>query len=382
MTIDRSLVAGLPHDPASSFDADSANLDFIRAAAVLLVFFSHLWDISRGEHALAPWHLGQIGVLIFFVHTSMVLMLSLDRTRLQGLPLLLSFYVRRIFRLYPLSIFCVTVAMVSCRAPDPAAPLRHWRLAEYLSNLLLTTNLTYSDNMVGGLWSLPVEAQMYLGLPCLFLLGRSRPMRVLAAFWLLSVPVAMLQLHTCARLSAVGYAPCFVAGAIAWKLSTSIKRRLPGWLWPFAAASVAPVFFCARRQNDMHFRWIFCLALALLIPWFREIGSRPLRSVAHIVARYSYGIYLSHVAVMLWSFSLPVPAWFRWAICGVLAVAVPAAMFHGIEGPMIAAGQRVAARLGVGKRNPSHAAAMEFRESARLSCGRPNASNWTGAYPP
>src|SRR5271155_3842427 len=82
----------------------STNLDFLRSIAVLLVFCSHLFSLLLGEEE--KWgflfHLGQLGVLMFFVHTCLVLMWSLARSSLQGWRLFASFYIHRGFRLYPL----------------------------------------------------------------------------------------------------------------------------------------------------------------------------------------------------------------------------------------------------------------------------------------
>ena|SRR5579862_1827427 len=159
----------------SSFRSDSSNLDIIRAVAVLSVFCAHLHDVVAGNNqGVLAWHFAQMGVLIFFVHTSMVLMLSLERTQAGGRALFGPFYLRRLFRIYPLSIFCVTCAMILNRSPEVSVSVRHWRWPEYFANLSLTTNLTYTDAMVGGLWTLPLEVQMYVTLPFLFLLGRSR----------------------------------------------------------------------------------------------------------------------------------------------------------------------------------------------------------------
>ncbi len=288
----------------SSFRSDSGNLDLIRAVAVLSVFFAHLYDINTGGHALLGWHFAQMGVLTFFVHTSLVLMLSMERTKIEGKALFAAFYLRRFFRLYPLSMFCVTVAMFLNRSGYHApAYLFTWR--DYLSNMALTVNLTYTDTMVGGLWTLPLEVQMYLTLPFLFLLGRVRSAGLLFAIWMASVPLAILQLHVSGRLSVLGYAPCFIAGVIAWKLSLRAPRRFPGWLWPGAFMATWPLFLFATHEHDMYYRWVFCLALGLAIPHFQEIRFRPLSAAAHVVAKYSYGIYLSHVAVISWCFGLP-----------------------------------------------------------------------------
>src|SRR5207245_2321743 len=98
-------------------------LDLIRSVAVLSVFFAHLHDIVTGRQTTLGWHFAQMGVLIFFVHTSMVLMLSLERSKLEGKGLCGAFYLRRFFRLYPLSIFCVTCAMLLGRQPDVTSPV-------------------------------------------------------------------------------------------------------------------------------------------------------------------------------------------------------------------------------------------------------------------
>jgi peptidoglycan/LPS O-acetylase OafA/YrhL len=101
-----------------------------------------------------------------------------------------------------------------------------------------------------------------------------------------------------------------------------------------------PLFFLATHENDMYYRWAFCLGLGCVLPWFQEIRFRPLEAAAHVIAKYSYGIYLSHVAVIMWCFSLPISAPMKWAVFAMVASLCPVAMYHFIEHPLIAAGQR------------------------------------------
>src|SRR5438045_2701232 len=91
------------HDP---------NLDILRSIAVLSVFLAHALQVVAGckpheylAYGIDTSSLGRIGVLIFFVHTSLVLLRSLERTgaNLSGWSLIRYFYVRRAFRIYPLS---------------------------------------------------------------------------------------------------------------------------------------------------------------------------------------------------------------------------------------------------------------------------------------
>ena len=66
--------------PVSALAADSANLDFLRAAAVTFVLVFHL-ALFFQKKRFGLDEIGHWGVLIFFVHTSLVLMFSLRRQK-------------------------------------------------------------------------------------------------------------------------------------------------------------------------------------------------------------------------------------------------------------------------------------------------------------
>ena len=62
-------------------ESDISNLDLLRALAVLIVYFSHLLMVLRVGDSwgfISLYQLSQAGVMIFFVHTAFVLMLSLS----------------------------------------------------------------------------------------------------------------------------------------------------------------------------------------------------------------------------------------------------------------------------------------------------------------
>jgi hypothetical protein len=112
------------------------NLDGIRTIAVLLVVVSHLLLqlTNGGEPAFYSFRtMGRVGVAIFFVHTTLVLMASLARHGPTAIP----FYVRRIFRIYPLSVAVVLFfALLQWLSHMPTDT------GELLSNLFLVQNLT------------------------------------------------------------------------------------------------------------------------------------------------------------------------------------------------------------------------------------------------
>ena len=98
-----------PRSLAADDSRDLVNLDLLRTVAVTLVFVDHL---AGAADFRGLGDIGRLGVLIFFVHTSLVLMLSLERLGLSGFRLYFTFLVRRIFRIYPLSILVVLTVVL------------------------------------------------------------------------------------------------------------------------------------------------------------------------------------------------------------------------------------------------------------------------------
>jgi peptidoglycan/LPS O-acetylase OafA/YrhL len=338
------------------FRSDSANLDLLRSVAVLAVFACHFWGIRTGisERGSVAWHLGQLGVQMFFVHTCLVLMWSAERLKVEGHRLFSAFYVRRFFRIYPLSVTCVLIVYCLAHRWGGVGPLCHpgpltW--TRLWTNLTLTQTLSTkvsatAASMIVPLWSLPVEVQMYIGLPALFLLLRNRPAGWVLGIWLLSVPLALIQPVLGTRGLVFLFAPCFLAGVVAWRLAQdTISPRLPGWLWPAAIVAVSAIWMVAPPRHTDYYRDAFGLCLGLSIPFFREIPWAAVKRGARLVAKYSYGIYLSHFTILLIVFRrLPHHGRLaRYSVLAVLSVAVPLALYHAIEAPGILYGKRIAA---------------------------------------
>jgi peptidoglycan/LPS O-acetylase OafA/YrhL len=321
---------------------DSANLDVLRAVAVLCVLTAHLLHFSTGIHTTFQRHLGQLGVIMFFVHTSLVLMFSLERTRLRGQALFFSFYTRRVFRIFPLSMLCVLAVYFAHHRPDIPLFYSTWSYKELAANLTLTQNLFGTQGFLSVLWTLPLEVQMYIFLPLLFIGFRSRSVRPVLLLWLASIPVAILQMRHAPRLNLLSFAPCFLAGVVCWRFHAPKRDRLPGWLWLGCLAAISAMWFAGNVRHEMYFRWGFCLALGLAIPFFAEISLTWVRVVAKTVARYSYGIYLTHTTAMTVGFLLLRNHFAQWSVFLLLAAALPLLVYHLVEHPGIQAGKRIA----------------------------------------
>ena len=318
------------------------NLDFMRSVAVLLVASAHLL-LYTGHVKLDGWS-GITGVCIFFVHTSLVLMWSLERDPHVG-----RFYVRRAFRIYPLWIV-VLLLTILVRLPmsplyAPAFVFYQPHLKEFIANLLLVFNLSKGANVVGASWSLPLEVQMYLFLPFLFMMARATrllwPLLLIDGFVMIYAYKTLPSFNS----SLLMCAPYFIPGVMAFVLLKRTKlQRLPSWLFaPFLFSLIA----IDHRFGNFRRSWAFCLILGLALPFFRDMTATPIRVISHYVARYSYGVYLSHIAAVcvavhvLQTFSMTV----RIAAFVVIFCVLPVVFYHVVEEPMIRLGARVAKKI-------------------------------------
>jgi peptidoglycan/LPS O-acetylase OafA/YrhL len=336
----------------SSANVLSPNLDLLRAVAVLCVFVSHLLDVFEIR---SFGSLGRVGVIIFFVHTSFVLMGSLERLQRDvqnNWQLVTGFWCRRFFRIYPLSIlFVVLIALFRIPA-NPGAVYEWIGLTAFLSNLALIQNLTYDETILSVLWSLPLEVQMYMMLPGLYLPVRNKRLYVSLGLWVVSVVLALVIPAISERLEVFRYGPCFTSGIVAYDLirSKSWRWTLPAWMWP---VGIAAAIFLFGPHDNLHLglkiqrAWGVSLLLGVLYANVRECSYGGLRPMLYWIAEHSYGIYLSHTIVMGFAFYTlsGIPMWARIIVLIAGSIGVPALLYVAIERPLVLAGGHVARRM-------------------------------------
>lgn len=323
----------------------ASNLDLLRSIAVLLVVVEHIllamhlrwigaWDIS--------W-LGVVGVFMFFVHTSLVLMWSLDRK-----PEIVDFYIRRIFRIYPLAITAILVIVLfhvpTMQNIGGDTYFKAPKTMNLISNLFLVQNMCWPGDILGVMWTLPLELQMYYLLPFLFFFVRRNP--VLWPMILLWFGTALYD-RTNFGINDNTFVVCipyFLSGVIAYILFSKVKPRLPAFLMPLL---IAVLLCCFMFRPSWRNGWWLTLTLGLALPFFRPLRAKWVIQAAHHIAKYSYGIYLAHpfcIAIgvnLLHGYNIFVR---MGAILISLAVIVIPA-YHFLERPMIDFGAKIAARF-------------------------------------
>ncbi len=316
---------------------DLPNLDFVRSVAVITVVVEHTL-IALGVQSIGPYpvpYLGVLGVLVFFVLTALVLMWSLERR-----PHTLDFYIRRWFRIYPLALVMMLIALIFHSPTGPAHTYTHPGVKELA---IQATLLRMSpQELVGVMWSLPYEVQMYLLLPVLFFFVRKNfslwPLLLMWGLVLISTNGVPPSQHNFAV--ALGY---FLPGVMAYVAFGRWKPRLPGWLLPIFLAGMWAIFL--YRCNFHKGRW-FCLIIGLALPLFGQMKSEWVLAPSRQIAKYSYGVYLTHPFAiviglyLLRGHSLAV----RLLVEVVPLFVLPVVAYHLLEHPMIRLGSRLAAR--------------------------------------
>ncbi|MGI4827105.1 MAG: acyltransferase family protein [Janthinobacterium lividum] len=324
---------------------DLPNLDLLRAIAVLSVVAEHLL-LAFGVQTIGYWQIrwmGVVGVFLFFVHTSLVLMWSLERK-----PHTLDFYIRRVFRIYPLAMVTVLVT-VGLHAPVSGSAMSYFHyaappsLANLLASLLLIPNLVGNYQPVSVLWSLPYEVDMYVCLPLLFFfLQRNLSLPPLLVFWGLEIAVCR-PLFPGATHNFLLAVPYFLPGVMAYVLFSRHRARLPAWLFLPGLLLLWAVFMVhpGWREGD-----VLCLAAGLGLPLFRQIRTGWLKRVSHEIAKYSYGMYLAHpFAIVLGVYLLPHRSLVLQLLVTLGSVAVlSVSSYYLLERPLMRVGSRVAQR--------------------------------------
>jgi peptidoglycan/LPS O-acetylase OafA/YrhL len=320
---------------------DIPNLDFVRSIAVISVVVEHTL-LAMGIQKVGPFrieNLGVLGVMVFFVLTALVLMWSLERR-----PHTLDFYIRRWFRIYPLSLVVVAAALLFHAPTGGNAEHFFMYTRPHLKDLasqfsLLPLFLPISPLLVGPMWTLSYEVEMYVLLPVIFFfVRRNFSLWPLLVLWsLIIINTRHTPVHNFA--TAIDY---FLPGIMAYIAFGRWKPRFPGWMLPIFLLCMWAIFL---RNFSYHKVWWFCLIIGLGLPLFHQIKSEAVLAPSRQIAKYSYGIYLTHMFAIVIGFyllrdhSLPVRLIAELASLIMLTVLA----YHLVEHPMIRIGSRLAA---------------------------------------
>jgi peptidoglycan/LPS O-acetylase OafA/YrhL len=338
-----------------------ASLDGLRAISISLVLLAHLVDES-----LFP---GGLGVYVFFVISGfLITRLLLAEQAEIGTISLKMFYLRRIFRLYPVMlVFAGIVILVDLCIGRPFNFLEPASALGYFANYLtvyLDAKGVAQEMPFSVFWSLSLEEHFYILFPVAFLVLKGDPVRLIWLVTALCLGCLLMRIGDAFlhpklietqtfyvlsqyRLDSIGFG-VLLALACQTANGRALLLRFTKPIFPIVALAVLLACLVIR---DPWFRetWRYSvqgISIAVIISavlfgrryqqiqWFLNIS--PVRWIG----RLSYSLYVWHLGV---SYFLPVqgwPAWEQSVICLVASLVVASISHYVVERPFVALRRR------------------------------------------
>lgn len=264
-------------------------LDALRGIAALAVVFDHLSPyllVPIRTHVYHWLDAGEYGVFVFFLISGYIVPASLERK-----GSVRTFWVSRVFRLYPLYLLVVGVAVVlwatgqgSLRGggSDPATSV--------LAQLFMMSNVLDGPNLPNVVWSLSYEMIFYLLLTALFLGGihkRSGLYAIVFGVAALVLGGLLPQVYLSHQLSSPGLiaaaadlvllaglavavvlrgTPRLVGAVAAGAVAIILLAFNGGWIYPWEALTIMGLMFTGTalyRAEQGQYPWSRAIAVAL-----------------------------------------------------------------------------------------------------------------------
>jgi peptidoglycan/LPS O-acetylase OafA/YrhL len=264
-------------------------LDLLRGIAALSVVFDHVsyYVLQHIRAGVYQWFdAGNYGVFVFFIISGYIVPASLERK-----GSVRTFWVSRLFRLYPLYLLAVGIAVAlylmhfgSLRGEgsDPETSV--------LSQLLMMSNVLGGQNLPNVVWSLSYEMIFYLLITALFIARvHKRSSWYALGFAIAAVAIGGLLpqayfTHNLAtpRLIALVADLAVLAGlafavvlrgmsrllgaAMAAVVAVALLAFNGGWIWPWEALSILALMFTGTmfyRAEQGQYPWPRAIAVGV-----------------------------------------------------------------------------------------------------------------------
>ena len=280
-----------PPAAASGTGNRLAWLDVLRGLAALAVVFNHFgYFVPPGlKDPVNQWvNPGDYGVFVFFIISGYIVPASLERK-----GSVRTFWVSRIFRLYPLYLLAVAIALalysvhvggLRGEGADPETSI--------LSQMLMMSNVLAGENVPNVVWSLSYEMIFYLLLTALFMARiHRRSSRYALAFAVAAVglggllpqayftnnlwsPRAIALAADLVVLTGLAVAvamrgmPRLVGAVLAAMVGLTLLAFNGTWLLPWEALSILALMFTGTmlyRAEQGHYPWRKAIPIAVAV---------------------------------------------------------------------------------------------------------------------
>jgi len=266
-------------------------LDVLRGLAALCVVFNHFgYFLPPGlKGPVYQWiNPGDYGVFVFFIISGYIVPASLERK-----GSVRTFWVSRLFRLYPLYLLAVAIAVtlyvvhvggLRGEGSDPETSV--------LSQMLMMSNVLAGQNLPNVVWSLSYEMIFYLLLTALFMARvHRRSSRYALAFavaavalggllpqayftsnlWsprIIALAADLVVLTGLAVAVALHGMPRLVGAALAAMVGLTLLAFNGTWLFPWEALSILALMFTGTmlyRAEQGQYSWRKAIPIAVAV---------------------------------------------------------------------------------------------------------------------
>lgn len=331
-------------------------LEALRGIAALYVVLGHICTLAdparilgHDDHAplwlqsaMRPFQFGHFAVAAFIVLSGFCLQLSLFSRADGKIGKIGTFYRRRALRILPAYYACLSFSIVVCLT----VTVNQWELARFLpvtqENVLAHVFLIHNYNVAwmykinGVLWSIALEAQLYVLFP-LLVLSFAKTGRWVTLGWTTALAMAVIDNVPRAPKLYPWYLPMFVAGMVAAHLAyrPSLRigiRPLLGWVMFFVGVWIVG-FYATHGDPLAHGDAGIAVAVSSLCYALTTsqqgriinlISRRPLVALGG----FSYSLYLMHHPILQILYGTrPASIQGEWPICEyLLGVGLPAVL--------------------------------------------------------
>jgi peptidoglycan/LPS O-acetylase OafA/YrhL len=327
-------------------------IDSLRAIAVTMVFLYH-WLPS--VVLFQDWHLGSLGVSVFFVLSGFLItkILLTEKEKIDNNKQTLAsafklFYARRTLRIFPI-YYLLLLFLFALNFQEVRSEIL-WH-ATYSSNILYFLNGTFSNGL-SHLWSLCVEEQFYLVWPILLFLVPFKHLKTFFFFTILLGLVSQVLLSNYSLLGGVlmiSKVDAFGWGGLlayfySYEKLTWQKIANLYWLQAVVAIGFIVSFFIAEASFGICVFHCLCFFIVnQFVVGFTGWPKRLLENAALIyIGKISYGIYLYH-NLMQWllpfflkfvGLQLPANEYLNFLIYLIITLIVSSLSWYIIETPV------------------------------------------------
>lgn len=300
-----------------------SNFDYLRAISAVVVFISHLFQIFwmpivGNDHPLSNLmhHASAVAVLTFFVLSGYVIAMSLNRNLgiNNGKFHETEYFVSRIIRIYPPFIFSILLVVFIyiivnvLKLPGTTNPLsapmdvyqaREYFTLNYKEIFTAFALLNGLEQMNGPLWSLYIEARMYIFAGLLVLIinsARGSFKQISSTLLFLALAKSFIQ-----NPATIHYASWWLVGSAFFIGYDSSRPRVK----LISAISIvilfATIIFSTQEKvSDTILAFFFIFTVFVIAINTRWLLGRFMKEIAN----YSYSLYIIHFPITLFVYSL------------------------------------------------------------------------------